>query len=328
MNQRAWAIKLGSGGSAVSFCERHCIVGVGWQDVKPTIVMHGDREELWRHVREVYAGDSRVSDRTIGSWVGQIFRFARECSEGDYILYYDPPKKWVRICRVKSPCAYRDFDTGDRTDVWYFWRVEYPLDPIPILDFYGSLKGKLLGPRMSFWQLNNSYDIVDALVRGLKPHLLAAPDSELQAAYSHLRDLVSHRLEAFGEHDWELLVVDYLKAQGAHVNESEIGGSRPIIDAEARFDHGEFGEDVWRVQVKRLQNQEVDWPQIEQDLNRVGDARFCYVSAFGFTAAARQKAYDEGVRLLEGRDFALFVLGNKVRSDLQRKLLLPFAVTA
>ena len=33
MKKRAWAIKLGSGGSAVDFCERHRIVGVGWKDL-------------------------------------------------------------------------------------------------------------------------------------------------------------------------------------------------------------------------------------------------------------------------------------------------------
>ena len=327
MSQRAWAIKLGSGGSAVDFCERHSIVGVGWEDVRPEIALLGGREELWKHLREVYPRD-KVSDRKIGSSVGQLFRFAHECSVGDYVLYYDPPRKWVRICRITSDCSYRDFNNEDATDVWYLRRVEHSLDPIPILDFYGGLKGKLLGPRMSFWQLHDSYDKIDALVRGLKPHLLAAPDLELQGAYSRLRDLAVHRLEVLDERDWELLVVDYMKAQGAHVNESEIGGSRPIIDAEARFDHGEFGEEVWRIQVKRLQDQEIDWPQIEEDLNRVGDARFCYVSAFGFTAQARQKAYEEGVRLLEGRDFALFVLGNKVRADLQSKLLIPSALTA
>jgi hypothetical protein len=216
----------------------------------------------------------------------------------------------------------------DETDIWHFRRVEYVLEPIPILDFYGSLKGKLLGPRMSFWQLHAGYEIVDALVRGLKPHLLSAPDSDLQASYSQLRYLVAQRLEVLSAGDWELLVVDYLKAQGAHVNESEIGGSRPIIDVEAWFDHGEFGEEIWRVQVKRLQDQEVDWPQIEQDLNHIGEARLCYASAFGFTVQARQKADEQGVRLLEARDFALFVLGSKLRSYLRTKLALPFALTS
>lgn len=212
MNQRAWAIKLGSGGFAVDFCETRQIVGVGWKDVRPDVVLQGDREELWRHLREIYPKD-KFTDRNIGSSVGQLFRFARECSERDYILYYDPPRKWVQICRVVSPCLYRDFDLEDATDVWFYRRVEYPLKPIPILDFFGGLKGKLLGPKMAFWQLNASHEIVDSLVLGIKPHVLAAPDSELQATYSQLRDLVAQRLAALNERDWELLIVDYLRAQ-------------------------------------------------------------------------------------------------------------------
>jgi hypothetical protein len=115
-----------------------------------------------------------------------------------------------------------------------------------------------------------------------------------------------------------------LEAQGAHVNESEIGGSRPIIDVEARFDHGGFGEEIWRIQVKRYQDQKVDWPQIESDLKLVGEARFCYVSVFGFTPQARGKADAAEVLLLEGGDFALFVLGGQFRDSLKSKLSLPF----
>ena len=49
--------------------------------------------------------------------------------------------------------------------------------------------------------------------------------------------------EALNELDWEWLVVDYLKAQGASVNERLVGGNRPIIDAEAMFDLGDSATD-------------------------------------------------------------------------------------
>jgi hypothetical protein len=82
--------------------------------------------------------------------------------------------------------------------------------------------------------------------------------------------------------------------------------SQPIIDAEARFDRGELGEEVWRVQVKRLSNQAIDWPTIEEDYAHAGDARFCYGFVFGFTEEARRRATDEGVLLLEAGDFTRF----------------------
>jgi predicted Mrr-cat superfamily restriction endonuclease len=320
--QRAWAIKLGSGGSAIDFCENRKIIGIGWKDVKPEVLRRGDRDELWNHLRQIYP-PQEVSDRNVGSSVGALLRFSK-CSVHDYVLYYDPPKKVVRVCRVISDYDFRDFDGQDKTDIWYYRRVESACDPIPILDFYGGLKGKLLGPRGSFWELHDAYDKVEALVRGEKPHVLAAPDPALKAAYDELLRLLELRLEALGPEDWELLVVDYLKAQGAHVNESEIGGNRPIIDAEAVFDHGDLGEEVWRVQVKRYQDVPVDWPEIEKDFARAGDdVRFGFVSVFGFTSKARENANEKGIRLFEGKDFAMFILGNKLREGLQRKLSLP-----
>ena len=326
MSEQAWAIKLGSGGSTVPFCEVHRIVGVGWRQIDCEIVTKENRDAIWAHIRRVYPSDE-VLDRTVSNWTGQLFRFGQECKEGDYILYYDPPNKHVRICRVGSSSKYRQFESENDTDIWHYRNVEYPIEPIPILDLYGSLKGKLLGPRMSFWELKGCYATIDAIVRGEKPHVLAAPDIELKVAYAELRRLVIRRLEALQDGDWELLVVDYLKAQGAHVDESDVGGNRAIIDAEARFDHGELGEEIWRVQVKRYQDRRVDWPEIEEDLKRIGDTKFCYVSVFGFTPRAIQDADRQGIRLLEGGDFTLFVLGGKVRDSLKEKIALPFIFT-
>jgi len=325
MTGRAWGIKLGSGGSTVPFCERHAIVGVGWQDVEPSVATAQNRDEIWSHIREAYPPE-KVPNVKVSNWTGQLFRFCQECSVGDYVLYYDPPNKRVRVCRVKSASMYRSFEPKDESDIWHYREVEYPIEAIPVLDLYGSLKGKLLGPRMSFWELQGSFDTIDAIACGKKPHLVAVPDLELRQCYEELRRLVTRRLERLQSHDWEYLVVDYLKAQGAHVNELEVGGSRPIIDAEARFDHGELGEELWRVQIKRYQDRKVDWPEIEKDLKSVGDdARFCFVSVSGFTSEASKEAYKQGVRLLDGEDFTLFVLGGKIRDSLKEKLALPFA---
>jgi hypothetical protein len=252
-----------------------------------------------------------------------LFRFGQECKPGDYVLYYDPPRKAVRVCRVSSGPLYRDFERDDRTDIWHYRKVEHPVGPIPLLDLHGSLKGSLLGPRMSFWDMGSVFDTVDQIARGQSPHLVAVPDPELEAAYGQLQTLVVRRAEALNEQDWEWLVVDYLKVQGASVDERLVGGSRPIIDAEAVFDHGELGRERWRVQVKRYQDRQVDWPEIERDYRHAGDANFGFVSVFGFTEQARRSAEAEGVRLWEAGDFVRFLLGGKMRDRLRQKLRLP-----
>lgn len=320
---RCWGIKLGSAGRCVPFCERHKIVGIGWPHVDTAVLAKASWATLSQHVKATCKWYKTNRER--GSATGQLIRFGRECSIGDYVVYYDPPQKHVRICRVTSELLRRDFDLASNDDIWQFRKVEYPVPPIPILDFYGALKGSLLGPRMSFWEIKGDFEIVDRLARGERPDSVSDP--ELEAAYRQLSELVLKRAEALNEQDWEWLVVDYFKAQGAHVDERHVGGSGAIIDVEARFDHGELGADVWRIQVKRWQNRRVDWPTIHKDLEKVGDARFCFVSVYGFTDDAKKKAEEEDVRLLESADFTRFLLSGRMRSRIRAKLKVPLLGT-
>jgi predicted Mrr-cat superfamily restriction endonuclease len=325
--ERAWAIKLGSGGRCVPFCEEHAIVGVGWKNVDPVVVIGGTREEIYENLaaRREY----KDNESSFGQWTGSLCRFGQTCTEGDYVLYYDPGQKRVQICRVLSALRYRDFDleakdtTGNEVDIGHYRTIEFATQPIPILDLYGAIKGKLLGPRGTFWELRDEFSTIDQLAKGLLPHVLIASDPEIRETLTRLRSLVVSRAEALNERDWEFLVADYFKAQGAQVDESAIGGSRGTIDVEAIFTHGEIPASVWRVQVKRLQNREVDWASIESDCQYVGEAQFCYVSVFGFTGEARLLAEEKGVLLLQAEDFTSFLLSGKVRESVARKLLLP-----
>lgn len=323
--KRVWAIKLGSGGSCVDFCERHKMVGIGWKNVDHAVLKSASRDAIWDHVCQrvtSYQGDARK----VGAGVGQIYRFARECQQDDYVLYYDPPRRHVRIGRITSDLKYRDFDLSSDIDIWHYRDVEFYPTPINILDLHGNLKGRLLGPRMSFWEIGGAYELVDRIVRGVSIQVITEQDAILMNSFSNLQDLLVRRAESLNDQDWEWLVVDYLKAQGAHVDERRVGKSHAIIDAEARFDHGEFGEQVWRVQVKRLHKQKIDWPTIEKDYRHIGDAEFCFVSVFGFTEDARVRAAEKGIRLLEAGDFARFLLSGKLRSRLRERLRLPFAL--
>ena len=287
VGHRAWAIKLGSGGIYIDFCEKHQIIGIGWVGVSST---------------------------------GQIFNFVQECAIGDYVIYYDPRRKRVRICRVISEAQYRNFELNNsQIDIWHYRRVEYPVPPISIVDFYGGLKSRLLDPRMFFWELPGAFQTVDNMTRSSVPQLTAA-DSEIIQAYAVLRDLLVTRAEALDQDDWESIVVDYLKAQGASVDEQNLNNSTAI---EARFDHGGLGEEVWRVRVKRTERYKVDWPAIEYELKLAGNARLCFVSVFGFTDHAHQSAYKRGVRLMQAADFSLFFLTGKVRETIREKLHLP-----
>ena len=136
MTRRAWAIKLGSGGRHVRFCEDRRIVGVGWRDVQPNVLLNADRDGLRAHVRDVC--EWYESERDLGGAVGQLHRFARECRVGDLVAYYDPPRKRVSIVRVTSELLYRN-EPQDSDDIWHYRKVEPACPPISILDFDGVL---------------------------------------------------------------------------------------------------------------------------------------------------------------------------------------------
>lgn len=320
----SWGIKLGSGGRCVPFCEERGIIGVGWKSVDPMVLATADREGLRAHISKscaFYKGEARA----IGGAVGQLWRFSRECKIGDYVLYYDPPRKRVQVARVTSELKHREFEPDVDIDVWHYREVKLAPTPIAIVDFYGGLKGALLGPRMSFWDLRDRRGIAAQLFAGVKnPTTALAPDPKILETYHALRELLVLRLTQLDAADWERLVADYLRAQGAYVDEEKVGGSQAVIDIEARFERGELGDDIWRVQVKRLKHA-VDWELIEKDYVNAGEGvRFAYVSVAGFTPEARARASDEGILLLEAGDFMRFLLSGRLRPELRDRLQLPF----
>ena len=278
---------------------KHHIVGVGWQGADFETVSKASKEMLWKHLQETHGDHSKAS---IGQWTGALYRFSREVERSDYILYYDPSSKWVRVCSVEGDLRRRDFDLdaqdteGQEVDIWFCRNVK-TVATVPILDLDGVLKGKILGPQGTCWELSDCYERVDAIVRGISFHV--KQDPEIQKHYSELRDLVTERARSLNAGQWEQLVADYFVAQEAHIR-GEIGGSTPAIDLEAYFDQGELGESKWRIQVKRTA-QPIGWDAIEYTLKIAGDFPVCFVSVNGFTDDAFKKAdaWDGTILLLE-----------------------------
>lgn len=321
MGRRAWAIKLGSGGRCIPFCEQRQVVGLGWHMVDHGVLTSATQDDLWGHIRERctwYGSSAAVSMAR-----GQLWRFARECAVGDVVVYYDPTSKSAVFGRVTTPVVgRRSEDDGDpEVDIWFTRDVEI-VRTIPILNLHGTVKGRLLGPRMSFWALRPA-DLVHRLADGGSE---TECDEQVEKAFRDLVDVVVQRSMALNDRDWEFVVAEYFRAQGAHVP-GRVGGSQAVIDVEAQFPRGAIGVETWRLQVKRLTDQPVDWPMIVHDFERSGDCdRFGYVSVFGFTEEARQGADQEGIKLFEPRDFAMFLLSDRVGEHLRQRLGFPALV--
>lgn len=312
---RAWGIKLGSGGSAVEFCEERGIIGVGWCEVDLGEVEADDEQLLRKHLRDVY-GPGFPS-----GWPGALRRFVNVCQSGDYVVYYVPQRKSFVICQVDGPASKRTTEVENDIDIW-ITRGATVLNEIPVVEFFAPLKGRVLGPRMSFWQLHDEGETLAILAAGGDPLRIGAPDPQVLAALRTLQELATTRLHALDDRDYELLTADFFRAQGAEI----VGrtGAAAVIDVHARFARGSIGPDDWFVQVKRYQDQAIGVQPIEELVAHAGESgHVCFVSAFGFTSEARRFADAAGVHLLEASDFVPLALAGGLRAELQRKLGLP-----
>ncbi len=317
MVEQAWAIKLGSGGRCIPFCAERGVVGLGWRMVDLEVLRTGSFDSLRDHVRERcgwYGSDGAISLAR-----GQLWRFTRDCQVGEIIVYYDPKRKDAVFCRVDSEVERRSADDGDPViDIWFVRRVSI-LRRIPILNLRGTVKGRLLGPRLSFWRLNPAPLVRQLAERGSS----IQRNSEIEGAYAALVELVVEQVRRLNDKHWEALVAEYFRAQGAQIR-GRVGGSQAVIDVEAHFPRGALGPETWRVQVKRLTERAVSAERILQDYENCGDCdRFGYVSAFGFTDEARQRADEANIALWEPRDFAIFLLSDRVGEILRDQLGFP-----
>lgn len=254
-------------------------------------------------------------------WPGALRRFVNGCASGDFVVYYVPQRKSFVIAEVTGPAYKRDIDLEDEIDIWIVRDVDVRIE-IPAVEFFAPLKGRVLGPRMSFWRLQGEGETLSALAAGDDPLRLAAPDPEVVSALRTLRDLATQRLHALNAKDYEDLAAEYFRSQGAEIV-GKVGASA-VFDVLARFHRGTLGPDDWFVQVKRFEGTPVDASPLEELVAHAGESgRTCFVSAFGFTEDARKFADEANVYLLETSDFVPLALAGGLPDDLTKKLGLP-----
>lgn len=305
---RTWGIRLGSGGCCIPFCEKHSIVGIGWQGVHFESV----RDQNLKALRE-----SGLNGHAIGT----LSRFA-DVEQGDYVLYYNPNNKMVTLAKITSDLKYRDFDVdNEAVDIWFFRKVEI-CRCIRVLDFDATLKWSVLGPRGSFWLIesqNKEVSHADLLAQNLDPH--SQKDENIQCTYDMLRNAIKEKMEVLNEREFEILVADYMVFNGILVT-GKIGGNKPIIDVEGT---GPFGQ-LWRAQAKK-ENGQVSWDSVEAALQMAGGCNFIYASFNGFTEEVRIKLEDVGdigdvgdIRLIEADDFVDMIIAKKCREEIMNKI--------
>lgn len=331
---RTWAIKLGSMGELVPFCERHGLVGLGWPDVRPEVALAGDRASLLRYVESHYErGASEAQRRSI---VGQIHRFCVEAAKGDEVVYFDPARAHVVVATIESDVFARDFGRPEVAGVWYWRRVARRAAPLPIGELSAGMQRRLRVPYITFWNLR-SFDLLSSkgassgarrasAARAGAPPGGPAPDPEIEDAYQRLEALLVRRVAWLQDQDVEALAVDWVRARGGEVDERAITRGRQLIEFEATVPAGHGSPRTLNLLLKRYRGRPVNWPTIGRARGKAARGSVCcFVAMGGFTSEAQTRAGAEGVALLEARDFVPLLMSGQIRDSLRARLQIPAA---
>lgn len=287
---QTWGIKLGSYGSAVEFCENHGIVGVGWEMFSP--------------------GDDELPPR--------LRRFCQDVEINDYVIYYNPRKKTFSLCRVLGEAQHRDFDLDNDIDIWNYRKVR-KIKEINYLDFPGLLKWSVLGPRMSFWRIENSdaeKNYADCLAHD--KDFFERENKEFNEIFVKIKEIVLKKMQDLQEGDFEKLLFDLMEFQGIKCS-CDVGKSQAIIDV---YGTGPFGQ-KWYGQAKKRLGKKASGNEVRKFVAAVDDNYGIFASFDGFDEEAQKVAGEhENILLLDKEDFVDLILSGKISDDLKIRLKL------
>mgnify|MGYP000474585314 CR=1 FL=1 len=99
--KHAWMIRAGNENELADLVEERAAVAIGWPEMGDLSDLK-DRQEFKMRYREVYTDQSGAR---MAVNAGQLYRFAREIREGDYVLTYIKASREVLIGLIEGPTS-------------------------------------------------------------------------------------------------------------------------------------------------------------------------------------------------------------------------------
>ena len=323
MPEHAWMIRAGTSNTLADQVEHANAVAIGWAEMGDISGLD-TRDAIKRHYRQAYPDHS---NRRTNVNAGQIYRFAREISQGDYALTYDKASRELIVGIIDGPNEYNEALFS--ADYPHIRRVRW-LKRIS-RDQFSLAARNSMGSTLTVFNLDSYLDEIHQQVQDeeVQP---APPIAEIEEEKPPFHDevkaqadeLIADLISRLDPYDFQYLVAAVLRAMGFRAVSSPPGRDRGI-DIVAHPDPFGFERPRIKVQVKHRLGS-ASGPEMRQFLGvlRAGDNGL-YVSTGGFTSDARTEASSsrEPVTLLDREAFVRLLQDNYENLEAEYKALVP-----
>jgi restriction system protein len=298
--KHAWMVRAGNNNELADLVEGKNAVAIGWPEMEDVSDLK-TREQFKERYRESYPDDSpgRVPVNA-----GQVYRFAQEIGEGDYVLTYSKASRELLIGLAEGPYEYR-------TDVFpehyrHMRRVQW-LKRVSRDKFSPSARNSL-GSTLTVFQVDDHLAELHKIVTAAEELPPETEEVEEPPFYDEVKakadELIADLISRLDPYDFQDLVAGVLRAMGFRAVSTPPGPDRGV-DIVAHPDPFGFERPRIKVQVKHRKGS-VGGPEMRSFLGtlRAGDSGL-YVSTGGYTndAALEAERSREPVTLLDRDDF-------------------------
>lgn len=317
-----WGIHAGKTGDAETLFMKKNFIAVGWHEMGDLKKIKPDRDAFKARVAESYPGKK---EGAIPNNAGQLFRFAHEMKEGDYVVYPSKQDRTINIGRVKGPYLFDpSVDAGYPNLRAVEWLKKVPRTALSQGALYET------GSAMSLFQVKTYAEEFLALVSSnAKAPLLVVSKDETVAQVAedieeNTRDFILKQLaQELKGHPFADFVAHLMGAMGYRTRVSPEGPDGGV-DIIAHKDELGFEPPIIKVQVKSNAGSIGD-PVVSSLYGKVANTEFGLLVTLGtFTTQAKTFARSKSnLRLIDGVELVDLVLSHYEQFDSRYKGLLP-----
>ena len=317
--KHAWMVRAGNENELADIVQEENVVAIGWDNMEDLSSL-GTREQFKQRYRDTNPEDS---PSRVAVNAGQVYRFAQEIQQGDYVLTYLKASREVLIGLATGPYEY--YANAYLDHYPHVRRVEWTRKVSR--DDFGPQARNSMGSALTVFQLDDYLDQIHRLAIGETPKISKAEEESppfFEEVKAQADELIADLISRLDPYDFQDLVAAVLRAMGFRAVSSPPGRDRGV-DIIAHPDSFGFERPRIKIQVKHRQGT-VGGPEMRSFLGvlRSGDNGL-YVSTGGFTRDAILEAQGsrEPVKLLDRDDFIRLLLEHYEVLDPEYKAQVP-----